>query len=440
MKALSQGWVETTIGEIADASSGFGFPKHLQGKTKGRFPFAKVGDISLAVRNSGGRLSAAENYVDDADLKLLKARTVPAGATVFAKIGEGLKLNRRALTTVSVALDNNCMALSPRANIESQFLFDFLRTVDLGPLSVATTVPSIRKGDIEAIRLLLPPLPEQRRIVAKIDSLSGKSKRARDHLEHIPLLVKKYKQAILTKAYSRKTSNAVALVPLSNFCLSIADGDHQAPPRADHGVPFITISAMNSGRIDLAKATRFVPQSYFDSLKATRRPQLGDVLYSVTGSYGIPALVRERTPFVFQRHISILRPNPGSCNPRWLSYIMAAPQVLDQASAVATGTAQLTVPLGGLRAFQLPNATLDEQRQIVRYIEHAFMWIERLASEATSARKLINHLDQTVLAKAFRGELMPLDPDDEPANLLLDRIKVEEGAGATSKPQHKPNK
>jgi type I restriction enzyme, S subunit len=66
---------------------------------------------------------------------------------------------------------------------------------------------------------------------------------------------------------------------------------------------------------------------------------------------------------------------------------------------------------------------------VVRRIDTAFSWVDRLASETTTARKLIDHLDQAVLAKAFRGELVPQDPNDEPASMLLQRIKAERATG-----------
>ena len=55
----------------------------------------------------------------------------------------------------------------------------------------------------------------------------------------------------------------------------------------------------------------------------------------------------------------------------------------------------------------------------------AFSWVDRLASETASARKLIDRLDQAVLAKAFRGELVPQDPNDEPASVLLEQIRAD---------------
>jgi type I restriction enzyme S subunit len=74
-------------------------------------------------------------------------------------------------------------------------------------------------------------------------------------------------------------------------------------------------------------------------------------------------------------------------------------------------------------ALKLPIPNLELQKQIVRRVQSAFSWIDRLATEATSARKLIDHLDEAILAKAFRGELVPQDPNDEPASVLLKRIK-----------------
>jgi type I restriction enzyme S subunit len=97
----------------------------------------------------------------------------------------------------------------------------------------------------------------------------------------------------------------------------------------------------------------------------------------------------------------------------------------DELTAFAPATAQKNINLETLSRIQLPMAPLDEQREIVDRIEKAFSWIDRLATETTNARKLIDHLDQAVMAKAFRGELVPQDPNDEPASVLLERIQAE---------------
>jgi type I restriction enzyme S subunit len=85
-----------------------------------------------------------------------------------------------------------------------------------------------------------------------------------------------------------------------------------------------------------------------------------------------------------------------------------------------------------LKSIELPWPSPEERKEIVRRIEAAFAWIDRLAAEATSARKLIDRLDQAILAKAFRGELVPQDPSDEPASVLLTRIRAEREANANN--------
>ena len=96
---------------------------------------------------------------------------------------------------------------------------------------------------------------------------------------------------------------------LSECCQSISDGDHQAPPKSNKGIPFVTISNIKDNSFDFTNCMH-VPQSYYDNLLAKRKPQKGDILYSVVGSFGIPVLIKENVKFTFQRHIAILRPNP----------------------------------------------------------------------------------------------------------------------------------
>jgi type I restriction enzyme S subunit len=102
----------------------------------------------------------------------------------------------------------------------------------------------------------------------------------------------------------------------------------------------------------------------------------------------------------------------------------------------AAGGVQPNLNLGIIREWRISLPSCEEQAEIVRRIEVAFAWIDRLASEATSARKLIDRLDQSVLAKAFRGELVPQDPNDEPASVLLERIRTERAAARSDSDRH----
>ena len=111
-------------------------------------------------------------------------------------------------------------------------------------------------------------------------------------------------------------------VKLADVCKSISDGDHQAPPKSETGIPFVTISNITSTNKFDFRNTMHVPQDYYERLDGKRRPQVGDVLYSVVGSFGIPVLMTEEQKFVFQRHIAILRPDEVKVVPAFLYYTM----------------------------------------------------------------------------------------------------------------------
>ena len=152
-------------------------------------------------------------------------------------------------------------------------------------------------------------------------------------------------------------------VKLADCCISISDGDHQPPPKAVSGIPFVTIANINkSNQFDFSD-TMFVPKEYYDRLDSKRKAQVGDILYSVVGSFGIPVLIKEEKPFVFQRHIAILRPNER-INSAFLFYTMLTRDFYAKADAAAIGAAQRTVSLTALRGMEITVPPLEVQEAI----------------------------------------------------------------------------
>lgn len=216
-------------------------------------------------------------------------------------------------------------------------------------------------------------------------------------------------------------------VSLSQISDSISDGDHQAPPQTAEGIPFITISDIKNQQIDFSD-TRFVSQAYFDALSELRRPQKGDVLYSVTGSFGIPCLVDFDRDFCFQRHVALVRTGLH-ISKKYLFYVLSSRFSYSQAATVATGTAQKTVPLSGLRAMKVPFMSRQEQEQIALEIESKLSEADQLDQALATALQQADALRQSILKKAFHGQLVKQAQNDEPATTLLERIRA---ARATS--------
>ena len=157
-------------------------------------------------------------------------------------------------------------------------------------------------------------------------------------------------------------------VKLQDACVSISDGDHQAPPKADKGVPFVTISNItNTNQFDFS-STMFVPQEYYDGLDSKRKAKEGDILYSVVGSFGIPVYLRNNTQFVFQRHIAILRPNTDIVVPEFLYYTMLNRDFYMKADAVAIGAAQRTISLTALRNMEVEIPNIEVQKKIAKVL------------------------------------------------------------------------
>lgn len=223
------------------------------------------------------------------------------------------------------------------------------------------------------------------------------------------------------------------IVPLSEVALSITDGDHQAPPKADQGIPFLTISAINDGTLKIDKATRYVPESYYRSLKRERIPQVGDILFSVTGSIAIPAIIDDPRPFTFQRHIAIIKPHPEVLDSRYLWYALLTDEIKEQAVAVATGTAQLTIPLGGLRNLKIALPPIQQQRRIVAKLDSLRARSARARNELDHIPKLIEHYKQAILAKLY-------DEATENADTVapLGDLALEVRNGLSRKPEPSP--
>lgn len=214
-------------------------------------------------------------------------------------------------------------------------------------------------------------------------------------------------------------------VRLDDICKSISDGDHQAPPKSENGVPFLVISDVRSGKLNF-KNTRHVPVEYFKTLSPERIPLKGDILFTVTGSYGIPVLINVDMEFCFQRHIALLKP---MIDYTFLSYILESPFIKTQCDAVATGTAQKTVGLKSLKSLLLPLPPLYEQGRIITKIEELQPDIDAYDKAQTKLQaieqRFPDDMKKSLLQYAIEGKLVPQRKEEGTAKDLLAKIRAE---------------
>ena len=167
-------------------------------------------------------------------------------------------------------------------------------------------------------------------------------------------------------------------------------------------------------------------EEYYNSLAEVRVPQCGDILLTVTGSYGIAVQIQENKKFCFQRHIALLKTilTNNKLLEQWLSSGFSKKQFDNS----VTGTAQQTLGLNALRSTLLPLPPLSEQQRIVAQIETLLGYVDIIDTDAETLDKSITLAKQKILDLAIRGKLVPQDPADEPASELLKKIKAEKDA------------
>jgi len=471
MSALPQGWVETTLGEIVTLRGDKIDPASVPEKS-----FIGLEDIephtSAILRV--GRASEVKSSV----------ACFEAGDVLYSRLRPYLnKVTRPDFPGVASA---EILALKPsdaadaefvRRNIMTRGFLDFTAMLDKGDR------PRVSYDEIAAFQLPLPPLPEQRRIVAKIDSLTGKSRRARDHLDHIPRLVEKYKQAILavafrgdlTREWREQNRSAcwsenelVLLKAQRESYLSARRGSRLHVKQAVDAVPvpigWFDGQLADVGRLQvgyaykskwyasegvrLLRGANIAPGqiTWDDEARLPVEVAAGYLTYSLDA--GDIVIAMDRPLISSGLKVARIEPEDAGCllvqrvaryvpselvEPDYAWHLINSQHFIEHAVTQATGSDLPHISSNDILTTPIPLPCRVEQREIARRVTAALTWIDRLAADATSARKLIDHLDQSVLAKAFRGELVPQAPADEPASALLDRIRVERTAAPKAK-------
>ena len=220
---------------------------------------------------------------------------------------------------------------------------------------------------------------------------------------------------------------------VSAVSCSIVDGDHMPPPKSFQGIPFIVISNITMGYLDL-NTSRYVPESYFRTLSQERVPQVGDILFSVTGSYGIAVRINTNCKFCFQRHIALIR--PMSINSEYLEFLLNSAFIKKQCDTVATGMAQKTVGIDSLRKLIIPIPPTQEQGSIVAKLKLLMPLVRKYSMMQEKLDRLDanikDRLYNSILQDAIKGwptcpklyKFCHRDSRDN-AIVLLEQIKTE---------------
>jgi type I restriction enzyme, S subunit len=396
---VKAGWETKPLGELCDVIGGGTPSKDRPDYYGGNIPWATVRDMRADI------ITSTEHSITSEAVQASATNIIPAGNVVIAtRVG----LGKVCLLAQDTAVNQDLRGIVPKSNkeIDIAFLFAWFKSISEQIIAEGTgaTVQGVKLPFIKGLSVPVPTMEEQRRIVTLLDEaftdIATAKANVEKNLQNAGELFNSHLDAIVVHA--QKNGEIVAL---SELATDITDGDHMPPPKVENGLPFITIGNIDkqTRTIDFSDTFK-VPREYFDGLKANKKPIRGDVLYTVTGSFGIPVLVEDDAEFCFQRHIGLIRPK-ADVDSTWLHYLLQSPQVFNQAADGATGTAQKTVSLKVLRNLQVPRISPKDQLAHVETLRSVETECRRLESIYRQKLTALDDLKKSLLHQAFSGQL-----------------------------------
>lgn len=461
---LPEGWAETTLGEICwRVVDGSHNPP----------PEASDGLPMLSARNiMYGKINFdAYRRIAPVDFADEDQRTqIVAGSVLVTIVGA---LGRSAVVGTEhgkFTLQRSVAVLHPEAEVEPSFLAQRFDAPDSVAWFQKNARGTAQKGvylkTLSAFCLPLPPAAEQRRIVAKLDALTARIARARTELDRVAALAVTVREKTVRKAFRGELThprhsqreNGSATLPdgwnwqtlgdIAEIQTGLALGKKRTSNVGLVDAPYLRVANVQRGSLNLS-VIKTVPASVAEIKKLTLKS--GDILLNEGGDrdkLGRGWIWEGQVPnCIHQNHVFRARLRNQQNSPFYVS-LYANEFGQDFFFEHGTQTTNLaSISKAKISSLPVPMAPPDEQLEIVRLIQSAFARADRLEAEVARARALLDRLESAILAKAFRGELVPQDPNDEPASVLLERIRAARAAtpkqkrgrkGGMTIPDHRP--
>lgn len=404
-KALPDGWRWVKLGEVSKLQSGYAF------KSKW---FTTEGIRLLRNANvTPGKINWDDTvYLPVESAPEFQAYKLDAGDIVLSLdrpiISSGLKVARLSQEDIPSLLLQRVGRFQTSNSLISDYLYFFLNSrlfIDsITGHDQSIGVPHISPKQVEAVKFPLPPIVEQKRIVAILSDRIAAVEQARLASQAQLAAAQALPAAYLRQIFNSPEAQKWKKKKLGDVCNRITDGTHQPPGFTDEGISFIFVKNIVSGNIDFSE-TNFVSQETYEELTKRCRPERDDILYSAVGSFGVAVVIETDQPFTFQRHIAHLKPNKNLINSRFIAYFLNSNEGKAMSDTAALGGAQRTVTLTALKNFKIPIPELSLQVQIASQLDDKIKSCSQVKTTIKDQLDAINALPAALLRQAFNGEL-----------------------------------
>ena len=373
-----------------------------------------------------------------------------------ANQGDILLSLRAPVGPTNLAAEKCCIgrglaAVHAREPFSQSYLLRLFRNLQpwLSEQGTGTTFAAISGELLRTIEVPVPPHNEQERIADKLDAVLARVDACRDRLDRIPVILKRFRQSVLAAATSGKMtegwrnerysgSGNWTEIPLDHACTKITDGEHISPALITSGVPLVSAKDVRDWGVDFSD-TKFVGSEFASVSRRRCNPELDDVLVVSRGAtVGRACLIASRREFCLMGSVLLFKPDLDRVIPRYLAAFLRSPLGLERLTGASGASAQSAIYIRDTKRLLISLPPKNEQTEIVRRVESLFAFADRLEARYAAARTQVENLTPATLAKAFRGELVPQDPNDEPASVLLERIRAKRGDAAADNSKRGP--
>lgn len=465
MEGLPAHWLTAPLNDVAKVQSGGTPSRGVAEYWNGKIPWVKISDIDSVY------VTKTDEFITEEGLKNSSARIFPKGTillTIFATIG------RVGILKIDAATNQAIAGITPLKQVEEKFFYYALihyanKLVDQAK---GVAQKNINLSILKALEIPLPPYGEQKRIVAKLDTMFGHLDQLKARLENIPVLLKQFRQAVLTQAVTgklteewrgknkleevnitkiRKEGKLLLNDRANEYDLSmlpekwnwriiseVADvkggkrlpkGEQLVPENT--GLPYIKAGDLKNGTVLVNQLEYLLPEIQERIKRYT--VDKGDVYMTNVGAcIGDAGIIPDEMDKANLTENALKMCNLVGVYNLYLAYWLRSPIAQGFIQRTILSGAQGKLALGRLESFPIPLAPLKEQKEIVRRVESLYALADRVEVSYIALQEKIDHLPQAILAKAFRGELVKGNYERDGALALAAEAEAVYGGGRAS--------
>ena len=350
----------------------------------------------------GREISETPRTITQAGLKGSSARLVPSGSVILSTRAP---IGHLGMNTVPMAFNQGCRGIVPSDKLDPVYLYHFLNMSRdlLNELGSGTTFKELSATNLKSVKVPLPPLEEQQRIVAVLDEAFEGLARARAHAEANLQNARELFESHLVDLFTHPDSSW-QYAQLKNYCENITVG-HVGPMAKRYvstGTPFLRSQNVRPFKIDLTDV-KYIDVDFTKELeKSELRP--GDVAIVRTGYPGTCAVIPDDLELANCADLVIARTGPN-LNPHFLALLLNSTYGKELVAGASVGAAQKHFNVGAAKTAIFPFPPLSDQERLVAQADEINAACNSIAAIAEEKLQDLDDLRQSLLQKAFAGEL-----------------------------------